>query len=514
MGMYSVATELSTFKKTSAIKARVIRTYLVPLRKGSSEIKSKEIVFHDSEGTVIHATIPKSLLDKFINSFEECKVYAVKNFFVVSNYLFYKTSLHEYMMQFNHDTIWKEIRSDNIPWHMYRLKSSPSLRGNPSLNEKELIDIIGRVVEIHAPQQKTFGGHNAKLIDFVLEDSLGNRISCTFWDDYVPKIEAYYQSELTDPVVVLIQFCRIKYGVRDGDVKICSAYDVTQALFDLDSQEFKTFRESLRDPEYQTPMRSIASLSSLSYNNTFDESTSHGMDLVTITELYGMDKIGEFWVAAKINGIETPNDWFYLSCPRKGCNKKLKVSEGVLKCFKCNTTWEDGVLRFKVKLRVVDMKGNASFMLWDRECFELIGIAASDLHELHKDTTKPPKQIQDLVNRCMLFRISAKTEHISKLDSAFPVFKINTDQQLLKQHCPEILGIPEEEVNTKMLSLEDDEIREGFLSDEADSPIATLPPFSGEAADGSVKRSLIDEFSSTQGCKKVKQHRVKVEKID
>nr|GMD81941.1 putative transposase [Ipomoea batatas] len=54
----------------------------------------------------------------------------------------------------------------------------------------------------------------------------------------------------------------------------------------------------------------------------------------------------------------------------------------------------------------------------------------------------------------------------------------------------------------------------GFLSDEADSPIATLPPLSGEAAEGSVKRSLIDEFSSTQGCRKVKQHRVKVEKID
>nr|GMD79586.1 replication protein A 70 kDa DNA-binding subunit D-like [Ipomoea batatas] len=164
MGMYSLATELSTFKKTSAIKVRVIRSYLVPLRKGSKEIKSKEIVFHDSE--------------------------------------------------FNHDTIWKEIRSDTFPWHMYRLKSFPSLRGKPSLNEKELIDIIGRVVEIHAPEQKNFGGHSAKLIDFVLEDSLGNRISCTFWDDYVPKIEAYYQSELTDPVVVLIQFCRIKYGVR------------------------------------------------------------------------------------------------------------------------------------------------------------------------------------------------------------------------------------------------------------------------------------------------------------
>nr|GMC73580.1 ankyrin repeat-containing protein NPR4-like isoform X3 [Ipomoea batatas] len=63
-------------------------------------------------------------------------------------------------------------------------------------------------------------------------------------------------------------------------------------------------------------------------------------------------------------------------------------------------------------------------------------------------------------------------------------------------------GNSEEEVNTEMLSLGDDEFLEGFLSDEADSPIATLPPSSGEGADGSVKRCLIDAFSSTQGCKK------------
>nr|GLL29340.1 replication factor A protein 1-like [Ipomoea trifida]GLL41281.1 replication factor A protein 1-like [Ipomoea trifida] len=112
-------------------------------------------------------------------------------------------------------------------------------------------------------------------------------------------------------------------------------------------------------------MRSIASFSSLSYSNNFEESTSHTLDLVTITELYTRDK-----------------------------------------------------------------------------------------------RSRPPKQILDLVNKCMLFRISAKTEHLSKPDSAFPVFKVNTDQQLLKQHCPEILGIPEEEVNTEMLSLEDDEILE------------------------------------------------------
>nr|GME04438.1 replication protein A 70 kDa DNA-binding subunit D-like [Ipomoea batatas] len=67
MGMYCVANELSTFKNKSAMKLRVIRTYLVPLRRGSLEIKSQEIVFHDSEGTVIHAHVPKTLVENFSN---------------------------------------------------------------------------------------------------------------------------------------------------------------------------------------------------------------------------------------------------------------------------------------------------------------------------------------------------------------------------------------------------------------------------------------------------------------
>ncbi|XP_031120418.1 uncharacterized protein LOC116023556 [Ipomoea triloba] len=179
---------------------------------------------------------------------------------------------------------------------------------------------------------------------------------------------------MNEPVVVLIQFCRVKLGLRDGDVKICSSYDVTQSLFNLDQPEFKSFTE--RDREYQTPIRSITSMSSLSYTNTIDESTSQSMDLITISDIFDTENFGEFWIAARINGIESPTDWFYTSCPKKGCNKKLELSEGVNKCFKCVQVHNTHVLRYKLRVRVVDMKGNASFLIWDRECMELIGIAA------------------------------------------------------------------------------------------------------------------------------------------
>nr|GMD92387.1 putative transposase [Ipomoea batatas] len=49
MGMYSLATGLSTFNNRSAIKVRVIRSYVVQEKKGSAQIKSQELVLHDPE---------------------------------------------------------------------------------------------------------------------------------------------------------------------------------------------------------------------------------------------------------------------------------------------------------------------------------------------------------------------------------------------------------------------------------------------------------------------------------
>nr|GLL31474.1 uncharacterized protein LOC109178926 [Ipomoea trifida] len=52
MGMYSLATGLSTFNNRIAIKVRVIRSYVVREKKGSAQIKSQELVLHDPEVSV------------------------------------------------------------------------------------------------------------------------------------------------------------------------------------------------------------------------------------------------------------------------------------------------------------------------------------------------------------------------------------------------------------------------------------------------------------------------------
>nr|GMD88162.1 hypothetical protein Iba_chr14cCG4410 [Ipomoea batatas] len=70
---------------------------------------------------------------------------------------------------------------------------------------------------------------------------------------------------------------------------------------------------SLRDREYQTPIRNITSMSSLSYTNTIDESTSQSMDLITISDIFETED-SQLISSIQLNLISS----FAVKCPSKG----------------------------------------------------------------------------------------------------------------------------------------------------------------------------------------------------
>nr|GMC47083.1 replication factor A protein 1-like [Ipomoea batatas] len=146
------------------------------------------------------------------------------------------------------------------------------------------------------------------------------------------------------------------------------------------------------------------------------------------------------------------------------------VTDGMNKCDKCLKGWCDGILRYRLRIRVVDMNGYASLLLWNREANELLGIGAQCLKDKHTET-------------------------------------------LVSQHCPVLLNAQVKGLTSEShLSDGDDDSVEGFLSDEADSSVATLgKTIPHEGIEGPVKKSLVDEFSSTKELKKIRESVVEVE---
>nr|GMD13256.1 replication factor A protein 1-like [Ipomoea batatas] len=415
---------------------------------------------------------------------------------VQSRYSDKQTCSSAFMLQYYHKTLVKEYKGVDFPRKMVRLQTLDSIKSLEGIDPKVLIDVIGRVVQIFSPLDKLINGRPSKLIDFVIEDLKGIKLKCTVWDQHVEKVMPFCQSDLKEPVIVIIQMCRVEVPENSGEVKICSSYDATQLLFNHECDECTDFRDRLCNQP--TPLKSLTSNSSLSFSTyTLGDQSSSNMVLSTISELYERSETGEYWVPCIILELDCNLiNWYYLSCIGLRCNKKVYLKGGMYVC------------------------GSAPFLLWDREALELLGgITAEELKAMQpKVPTKIPKEIVSLVGKGMLFKIQVERDRLEKRNLAFPVMQIKDDIAVLNEYCPGLLKVTKEKATNSVELLDDDlDSDAGFFSDEeAESPLpnALTQVTKGGGNDSeAVKRRLLDEFSSTQ-CPNKKTHTaiIKLEK--
>nr|GLL25455.1 uncharacterized protein LOC109147049 [Ipomoea trifida] len=73
----------------------------------------------------------------------------------------------------------------------------------------------------------------------------------------------------------------------------------------------------------------------------------------------------------------------------------------------------------------------------------------------------PVKEVMDLVGRTMLFKIKAGKDELANRGKAFPVLRINTDPDILKIHCNDLLKLKDNEGSHDFpISLGDDDFLE------------------------------------------------------
>nr|GMD39220.1 replication protein A 70 kDa DNA-binding subunit B-like [Ipomoea batatas] len=410
--LYVLAKDISPQSYKKAIRLRLIRTYIVTEGRNKSAVKSQECVFHDIE---------------FSHLLKEGKVYAVKNFVAVSYYYQYKTTQHKYMMRFNQYTTIERHRRKGFPSLLFRIKPIEELLAS-KVEEKLLIDVIGRVVEFYSPKDKVIAGFPTQLVDFLIEDSKGNRIKCTLWDEHVHAVMPFFNNHSDGHLIVLLQLCRAK--TVDNEVRISSSYTATKVLFNLDCQEFADFRNSANNS--QSPM--VVS---------------------TIRDLYERAEEGYYYV---------PETYYF--------------------CDTCKTNWAEGNVRYKVIVRVLDKTSDAPFVLWDKDCFELLGITAYDLKiKYSMSKMQVPIEFEQLRNKSMVFRINLKNEHIR--NPAKPISVLSESESGDEAISPIV------QANLKLKGVANDQ-------DEVDT--------------GAIKRCLLDQFSSSQNLKKCRPLVIKEEK--
>ncbi|XP_019195800.1 PREDICTED: uncharacterized protein LOC109189642 [Ipomoea nil] len=470
-----------------AIWVRAVRVYEVPEKRGEGQAsKSMEVLFHDEEGDYIHANIMKKDIVKYREILQEGKVFEIKNFMASTNYYVYKITEHDFLIKFNYRTQVKEIHFNGFPFKMFRLKSFIALKDPADVNDKELIDVIGRVIEIYNPVDKIIGGKATKLIDFQIEDNADNTLTCTLWNEHVSSLMPYYNSDSKEPLIVVIQCCRAK--VVSGEVRITSSYDATKLWFNEDFEEFHEFKSKLKAEN--TPMRSL-STGTLHSNSTGISEFKNAS--VIVTNCHDLKKVKE----------------------------KLKEQEGSLICTKCHKPCVMGTVRYKVVVIALDKSGDAPLLLWDREVAELVGIPASILYAKYKEVdVEVPPELDAIVGMKMLFKINFKLALKRGPNYPFNVVRVVREEHLLKTYSDRFVEHQDQDLMSRMIEEEtnpDAISKEDSIGVEVNSP-ASVQPSQKEGDDsvdnsGAIKRSLLDEFSSSKSRKKLKESEIKKEKM-
>nr|GME14630.1 replication factor A protein 1-like [Ipomoea batatas] len=214
-----------------------------------------------------------------------------------------------------------------------------------------------------------------------------------------------------------------------GEVRITSSYDATKLWINHSFAEFAEFRSKLAAEN--SPHRSITTTTVLSDSTGLGDLQSGSITIITLSDLLMKEEDGDYYVPAQIVGIEgsRKGDWYYTSCMSQGCNKKLSEGDqGLLICGKCKKKWDQGCVRYKVTVRVVDKRDDAPFLLWDRECADLVGVPASLLFEKYlkegskgDEVNSPVNATQekgketdsensDTIKRCLLDQFSTSTK--------------------------------------------------------------------------------------------------------
>ncbi|XP_019198897.1 PREDICTED: uncharacterized protein LOC109192654 [Ipomoea nil] len=453
MPMYAAVKDIGPLDREKAIRVKCVRCYEIAENRGSTEIKSQEVLVCDEEGTFIHLNMQ------------------------------------------NNDV--KAIKSKGFPTKMFQLKSYDSLKDPTQVNHKVL---FGRVVEIHAPVEKIIGGRPSKLLDFKMADNEGNTLQCTVWDSHVGAMLPYYDAGLKEPLILVFQLCRAKVVNESLAAMMLPNFismHLTRNLLILGLSKLTAANSHLH---------SISTATVLSQSTGIDDSTSGALTVTKVVNLLKKKQNGEFYVSAKIVVIEGSFGWMYISCMSLGCNRKLYEQVGDLICTTCDKKYKEGMVKYRVKVIVLDKGlGDVPFLLWDRECSELV---VSDI----------PKELESLVGMRMVVKISLKMEFMKGANSAYTVMRVLRDEALVLAYCSKLIKDQDKDLISKMIDEDEEEheesdqtklyfnIHEASNGDnEVNSPLSIQQSqrLDNELEDSNgVRRSLLGQFSSS--CKKGK----------
>ncbi|VFQ74770.1 unnamed protein product [Cuscuta campestris] len=344
-------------------------------------------------------------MKKFRAKIKEGAVCALKNFIVMRNNQDYKTTNHPFTLTFFEDTHWKDLSAYRFPKFMFNF--CPFEKLLEPLSQNLLTDVIGKVIARTGIQSRFVLGVPQRFIELTLEDTRGQQLRCTLWGDYIEKFNESVGAGITNPI--LIKKC------------LSPPLSMTKLILDNDWEEAKEFMNAFKNGDEDSISTSTFTLTQSSED-------------------------GYYWIMADIVSVENYKDWYYLACNNKTCIRKVYVDGDCFRCEQCAKTMTFVEYRYKVTVTLMDESGHATFILWDRECKEIMGIPASRLRDIMierngDDNDFPVELEQAVLSKSGLFKtVLRNATYYTRIKGprTFGVLNMVTDPKTIAMYKPAV----------------------------------------------------------------------------
>ena len=129
------------------------------------------------------------------------------------------------------------------------------------------------------------------------------------------------------PIIIVVQWCRVKE--YKGEMVLTNSMYATRVLINLETNEFKEFRESLMDADQFNVVTPKGSTDKASPS----DDPFVGVDGCFVSDLFSAKHQSVCCVVASVMYVNNDRGWFYSSCRR--CNSKVDPDGNMFYCSKC-----------------------------------------------------------------------------------------------------------------------------------------------------------------------------------
>ncbi|KAL5138399.1 Replication protein A DNA-binding subunit C [Glycine soja] len=371
-------------KETLKLSVRISDLWFIGTPNKSEQA---EMVFVDSDGDEIHAACEQDQL---------------------------KVCDHQFKLVFIGVTVVRECVLGDIPFRKYRFARFADVVAG-QFERGLLVDVIGVVEEVVFRQVSGKG----RRVVFKLKDLSQQLLSCTLWDDYCLQFVKFLDDYEGDgPITVLLSHCRIKEAQGSYPASINNSFKASK-LAELGIEARSGFKSH---GEGSTQLSGSIQLSS-------KESFFGKAEAKTIVEINTISEEIVCVTVGTITRIVLDNhSWCYTACIQ--CHKK---SDAEMVPFTCahGKHNKEVVLRYRLKVMINEGNESTKFLLWDRECSELIGQSADAVNKLKiedgdVDLNASPQALDKLLGHELAFKIKVQPKFRNSI-----VLKCSADPSLI-----------------------------------------------------------------------------------